>query len=51
MDKPAKNTICLWYDGDAEEAARFHAKTFPASSVGAAHLAPGDFPDGKKAMC
>src|SRR3954462_1946347 len=48
MDKPAKNTICLWYDGDAEEAARFYAKTFPDSSVGAVHRAPGDFPSGKK---
>ena len=36
MTKPAKNTICLWYDRDAEEAARFYAKTFPDSSVGAA---------------
>src|SRR5690242_18915271 len=35
MAKPAKNTICLWYDRDAEEAARFYAKTFPDSSVGA----------------
>jgi len=48
MVKPAKNTICLWYDGDAEEAARFYAKTFPDSSVGAVHRAPGDFPSGKK---
>jgi predicted 3-demethylubiquinone-9 3-methyltransferase (glyoxalase superfamily) len=48
MVKPAKNTICLWYDGDAEEAARFYAKTFPDSSVGAVHLAPGDFPSGKQ---
>ena len=46
--KPAKNTICLWYDGDAEEAARFYARTFPDSSVGAAHRAPGDFPSGKQ---
>ena len=46
--KPAKNTICLWYDRDAEEAARFYAKTFPNSKVGATHYAPGDFPDGKK---
>src|ERR1051326_1498639 len=45
---PAKNTICLWYDGDAEEAARFYAKTFPDSSVGAVHRAPGDFPSGKQ---
>jgi len=40
MDKQAKNTICLRYDGDAEDAARFYAKTFPDSSVGAVHLAP-----------
>ena len=46
--KPAKNTICLWYDGDAEDAARFYAKTFPDSSVGAVLRAPGDFPSGKK---
>jgi 2-polyprenyl-6-hydroxyphenyl methylase/3-demethylubiquinone-9 3-methyltransferase len=48
MMKQAKNTICLWYDGDAEEAARFYAKTFPDSSVGAVHRAPGDFPSGKQ---
>ena len=48
MTKPAKNTICLWYDGNAEEAARFYAKTFPDSSVGAVHRAPGDFPSGKQ---
>src|SRR6266702_3930946 len=48
MTKPAKNTICLWYDGDAEDAARFYAKTFPDSSVDAVHLAPGDYPSGKK---
>src|SRR4029453_1023187 len=48
MTKQAKNTICLWYDGDAEDAARFYAKTFPDSSVGAVHGAPGDFPSGKK---
>ncbi len=48
MDKQAKNTICLWYDGDAEDAARFYAKTFPDSSVRAVHLAPGDYPSGKK---
>ena len=43
----AKNTICLWYDGDAEAAARFYAETFPDSSVDAVHKAPGDFPGGK----
>lgn len=48
MYTPAKNTICLWFDGDAEEAARFYADTFPDSSVGAVFHAPGDFPNGKK---
>jgi len=43
-----KNTICLWYDGGAVDAANFYAKTFPDSSVGAIHRAPGDYPDGKK---
>jgi len=46
--KQAKNTICLWYDGAAEEAARFYAETFPDSSVDAVHKAPADFPSGKK---
>jgi 2-polyprenyl-6-hydroxyphenyl methylase/3-demethylubiquinone-9 3-methyltransferase len=48
MTHPAKNTICLWYDRDAEEAARFYAGVFPDSSVDAVHLAPGDYPSGKK---
>src|SRR3954454_16347715 len=48
MAKPAKNTICLWYDGGAEDAARFYAATFPDSSVRAVHRAPGDYPSGKK---
>ena len=48
MTTPAKNTICIWYDGRAEEAAQFYAATFPDSSVGAVHYAPGDFPSGKK---
>ena len=47
MTKIAKNTVCLWYDGDAEAAARFYAETFPDSSVNAVHKAPGDFPGGK----
>jgi predicted 3-demethylubiquinone-9 3-methyltransferase (glyoxalase superfamily) len=42
-----KNTICLWYVKDAEEAARFYAKTFPDSEVKAVHKAPGDYPSGK----
>jgi predicted 3-demethylubiquinone-9 3-methyltransferase (glyoxalase superfamily) len=41
-----KNTICLWYDGAALDAARFYAKTFPDSAVGAVMRAPGDYPDG-----
>jgi len=45
---PAKNTICLWYDSQAEEAARFYAETFPDSCVGAVSRAPGDYPSGKK---
>jgi 2-polyprenyl-6-hydroxyphenyl methylase/3-demethylubiquinone-9 3-methyltransferase len=48
MDKPAKNTVCLWFNGDAEEAAQFYAETFPGSSVDAVHHAPGDYPSGKK---
>src|SRR4051794_14033363 len=44
----AKNTICIWYDRDAEAAARFYAETFPDSAVGAIHHAPGDYPSGKK---
>jgi predicted 3-demethylubiquinone-9 3-methyltransferase (glyoxalase superfamily) len=48
MAKHAKNTICLWYNGDAEDAAQFYASTFPNSSVDASHRAPGDFPAGKK---
>jgi predicted 3-demethylubiquinone-9 3-methyltransferase (glyoxalase superfamily) len=43
----AKNTICLWYDKEAEAAARFYAETFPYSTVKAVHRAPGDYPSGK----
>jgi len=42
----SKNTICLWYDGTAEEAARFYARTFTDSTVRAVHRAPGDYPAG-----
>ena len=42
-----KTTLCLWYDRDAEAAARFYAATFPDSHVGAVHRAPGDYPSGK----
>ena len=43
-----KNTICLWYNGDALEAATFYANTFPDSEVKAVHRAPGDYPSGKQ---
>lgn len=43
-----KNTICLWYDGDAVDAATFYAKTFPDSAVGRVHHAPADYPDGQQ---
>jgi predicted 3-demethylubiquinone-9 3-methyltransferase (glyoxalase superfamily) len=42
-----KNTICIWYDRDAEEAARFYATVFPDSEVRAVHRAPSDYPSGK----
>jgi predicted 3-demethylubiquinone-9 3-methyltransferase (glyoxalase superfamily) len=44
----AKNTICLWYHGGAEAAARFYAETFPDSTVIAVRRAPGDYPSGKQ---
>lgn len=44
----AKNTICIWYDSGAEDAAHFYAQTFPNSSVGSVSHAPGDFPSGKE---
>ncbi|HET9064713.1 MAG TPA: VOC family protein [Gemmatimonadales bacterium] len=47
MSTPARNTICLWFNGDAEAAARFYADTFPDSAVGAIHRSPGDYPSGK----
>ncbi|WP_417408024.1 VOC family protein [Hoeflea sp.] len=43
----AKNTICLWYDTEAEDAARFYAETFPDSKVTGVHHAPSDYPSGK----
>ena len=42
-----KNTICLWFDKDAQAAARFYAATFPDSKVTAVHKAPSDYPGGK----
>ncbi len=48
MSKPPKNRVCLWYDRDAESAARFYAATFPDSAVRAVHRAPGDNPSGNR---
>lgn len=45
---PAKNTVCIWYDRDAEEAARFYATVIPDSSVKAVHRAPADNPSSKQ---
>jgi predicted 3-demethylubiquinone-9 3-methyltransferase (glyoxalase superfamily) len=47
----AKNTICLWYDKDAEAAARFYAETFPDSAVGAVHRAPATTHPARRATC
>ena len=43
-----KNTLCIWYDGTALEAAQFYAQTFPDSAVGTIFRAPGDYPAGKE---
>ena len=43
----ARNTICLWFDKEAEAAARFYTETFPNSTMGAVHRAPTDYPSGK----
>ncbi|HET8650831.1 MAG TPA: VOC family protein [Gemmatimonadales bacterium] len=48
MAQHPRNTICLWYERDAEEAARFYARTFPDSSVGQVFRAPSDFPGGNR---
>ena len=48
MTPRARNTVCLWFDGDAEEAARFYASVFPDSAVTAVHRAPADYPAGRQ---
>ena len=45
-----KNTICLWYDGTALDAARFYAKTFPDSAVGAVCAHPATILTASRAM-
>jgi predicted 3-demethylubiquinone-9 3-methyltransferase (glyoxalase superfamily) len=44
----AKNTICVWYDKDAEAAARFYAEDLSRQCGGAVHRAPSDYPSGKQ---
>ena len=48
MTSKPKNIICLWFDKDAQDAARFYAATFPNSEVIAVHKAPSDYPGGKE---
>ena len=48
MMATSKNTICIWYNKEAEAAARFYAKTFPDSAVGSVKHAPSDNPGSKK---
>ncbi len=48
MNTIHKNTICLWFEKDAEAAANFYAATFPDTTVDAVHKAPADFPGGKQ---
>src|SRR3546814_18561224 len=43
----AKNQVCLWYDHDAEEAAKLYAATFPDTRLNCVQAAPGDYPDGQ----
>ena len=45
---PSKNTVCLWFNGTALEAAQFYAATFPDSALGTIHHAPGDYPAGQQ---
>ncbi len=47
MNRP-KNTVCVWYDREAEAAAKFYASVFPNSKVTAVHRAPSDYPSGKE---
>ena len=48
MSEPARNTVCIWYDTEAEQAANFYAATFPDSFVSGVFRAPSDFPSGKE---
>jgi 2-polyprenyl-6-hydroxyphenyl methylase/3-demethylubiquinone-9 3-methyltransferase len=48
VNAAAKNCVCIWYQGGAEEAAAFYAETFPDTKVTAVHRAPSDYPDGKE---
>ena len=48
MEKQPKAKVCLWYEGEAEAAARFYASVFPDSTLHGVTRAPGDYPDGKE---
>lgn len=48
MPAPVKNTVCLWYESEAYEAAKFYSETFPNTTVEAVHRAPGDYPSGNE---
>ena len=47
----AKNTICLWYDRDAEAAARFYSETFPGSAVVPSTAHPVTTRPARRATC
>jgi len=48
MNTIPKNTICIWFDKDAEAAANFYTATFPDSKLTNIFHAPSDYPNGKK---
>jgi 2-polyprenyl-6-hydroxyphenyl methylase/3-demethylubiquinone-9 3-methyltransferase len=48
VPNPAKNRVCIWYNGDAEAAARFYASVFPDTHLDSIQPAPADYPDGER---
>jgi predicted 3-demethylubiquinone-9 3-methyltransferase (glyoxalase superfamily) len=47
MTKTITIATCLWFNKNAEDAAKFYAATFPDSRVLAVHKSPSDYPSGK----